>query len=93
MANATVTNSTCSKNFGKPYNSDYSIFSYATGFGILAVILVCVILCSAYLCISVKKDSGNLWPIESAEQNEIEFQVAQHDEEEDEKVISKIVSL
>lgn len=50
------------------FNEDNTIFTFSIGFGILLIIIIFGILGTAFLCLSLDKDPGNLWPVETSTQ-------------------------
>lgn len=69
MENSTLENSTSSHSLENS-NTESTFFTFSLGFGILLIIILFGILGSAFLCLSLEKDPGNLWPVESSTQTE-----------------------
>lgn len=91
MCNATLENSTLHQNLEKS-GTDDTIFTFSLGFGILLVIIIFGILGSAFLCLSLEKDSGNLWPVESSTQTETNQQgIYNEDSKDTEDTVAEIV--
>lgn len=89
MVNTTSENSTYTNSL-ENFNTDNSLFTFSLGFGILLIIILFGVLGSAFLCLSLEKDPGNLWPVESSMEGN-QDQTTQEDKKDGEITIAEIV--
>lgn len=90
MANASLENSTYYESLDN-FSADNTFFTFSLGFGILLIIIVFGILGSAFLCLSLEKDPGNLWPVEVGTQTDGNTEDAEKDDASKENTVTEIV--